>query len=107
MSIVTLTRDNVEAEVELSQVPVVIDFVAPWCGFCHQMDPSFEALSIELDGSYKFCKVNVDQARDLAMKYNVSAVPTFVLVKDNKIVGREVGYMSHELIKSKIEEACR
>ena len=98
-----LTSENFAQEVEQSSLPIVIDFFAPWCGPCQQMAPIFEELSKEMGESYKFCKVNIDEARDLAVKYNVSSIPTFVFLKDGKIVGRETGYMSRDIIKSKIE----
>jgi thioredoxin 1 len=100
---VNITSSNVESEIKQSSLPVVIDFFASWCGPCQQVGPIFEELSKELCDKYKFAKVNIDEERDLAIQHNVSSVPTFIFIKNGKVVGREQGYMDKETLKSKIE----
>ncbi|MCK4265259.1 thioredoxin [Candidatus Babeliales bacterium] len=102
---VNITNENFSTEVEQSELPVVIDVFATWCGPCQQMIPIFEELSKELDSKYKFAKLNIDEAREIAIQYNVSSVPTFIFIKGGKVVGKETGYMSREILKGKIEGA--
>ncbi len=100
---VELTNDNFKAEVEDATTPVVIDVFATWCGPCQQMMPIFEELEKEFSSKYKFVKLNIDEAREVAVKYNVSSVPTFVFIKDGKVVGKESGYMNKNIFKEKME----
>lgn len=102
--IITLTQENFVQEVEQSTMPVIIDISATWCGPCQQMKPIMEELAKELGSKYKFAEVNVDEARDLAIKFGVTSVPTFIFIKDNQIVGKERGYMPSVDLKAKIEE---
>lgn len=101
---VILTAQNFEQEIKNSDKPVVIDVYAPWCGPCIYMAPAFEELSKEIGDQYKFAKLNIDEERDLAIKYNVSSIPTFIFLKNGEVVGREVGYMEKETLKAKIED---
>ncbi len=101
---VHITQENLETEVKKSDKPVIIDVYATWCGPCQQMMPIFEELEKELGDKYKFVKLNVDDARELSIKYGVSSVPTFVFIKDNEVKGKETGYMTKEQLKAKIEE---
>lgn len=98
-----ITNENFESEVRQSNIPVVIDVFAPWCGPCQQMLPLFEELAKELEGTYKLVKLNIDNNRELAVQYNVSSIPTFVFIKDGNVVGKEGGSMTKEDLKSKIE----
>jgi len=99
-----LTQENIEKEVNQSALPVVIDVYAVWCGPCQQMTPIFEELEKELSSSYKFAKINVDEARELSIKYGVTSVPTFIFIKDGKVMGKETGYMAKNDLIEKIEE---
>ena len=102
--VISLTKDNYVQEVEQSDKPVVIDVSATWCGPCQQMKPVFEQLSKELQATHKFVELNVDEARDLAIKFGVTSVPTFIFIKNNEIKGKERGYMPAAELKAKIEE---
>lgn len=97
-----LTRDNVEQEVAHSKLPVVVDVYATWCGPCQQMMPIFDELEKELAGKVKFCKLNVDEARDLSIHYGVTSVPTFIFIKNNEVKHKETGYMPKEDLKERI-----
>ena len=101
----SITQENYAAEVEQSSQPVVIDCYADWCGPCQQMTPIFDELASELGSTYKFAKINIDNAREIAMQLGVTSVPTFVFVKDGKVVGKESGYMSKDVLKEKIESS--
>ena len=68
------------------------------------MKPIFEQLSEELSGSYVFLSLNVDEERDLAIQYTVTSIPTFLFIRDNKVVGREMGYIPKDTLRVKIEE---
>ena len=96
---VTLPSDNFEAEVLQSDTPVLVDFWADWCGPCKMIAPAVEALSEDYAGKVKVGKVNVDDAGDLAMKFNVVSIPTLLLFKDGSVVDQQVGAVP----KAKIE----
>lgn len=99
-----LTSQNFEQEITNSDKPIVIDVYATWCGPCQYMAPVFEELSKEMGDKYKFVKLNIDEERDIAVKYNVSSIPTFVFIKNGEVVGREMGFMQKETFKEKVEK---
>lgn len=102
--IIDITSENHQQEVVESQLPVIIDVNASWCGPCQQMAPIFEELSEELGASYKFVALNVDEARDIAVAYGVSSVPTFIFIDKNVVKGKEIGYMSKDKLTQKIKD---
>ncbi len=103
MSII-ISSQNFEKEVLKSDIPVVIDVFATWCGPCQQVAPIFDELAKELEGKYKLVKINIDEERDLAVKYNISSIPTFLFIKGGEVLGKEMGYMSKDDLKAKISE---
>ena len=86
-----ITRENFENEVMKSNIPVLIDFWAPWCGPCRMMGPIIEQLAEEYEGKAKVGKVNVDEEGELSQAFGVMSIPTIVLVKDGKVVKQAVG----------------
>ena len=100
---VAITNDNFKTEIEQEQGPIILDIFASWCGPCQQMKPIFEELENELGEAYKFAELNVDDARDISIKYGVTSVPTFIFIKEGQIKGKETGYMSKDDLKEKIE----
>lgn len=101
--VTSITSKNFDQEVKKSEKPVIIDVYATWCGPCQHMTPIFEELSKELSDKYKFAKLNVDESREVATNYNVSSVPTFLFIKNGELQGSEVGYMSKDDLKNKME----
>jgi thioredoxin 1 len=101
---IAITKENFTKEIEESTLPIVMDVYASWCGPCQQMAPHFEALEKELKDSYKFVKLNVDEARDVSIKYGVTSVPTFIFIQNNQVKGKVTGYMSKNDLKARIEE---
>ena len=91
MSIVHITKENFHAVVKESTKPVLIDFWATWCGPCRMIAPFIEEIAAERD-DVTVGKIDVDQEMELAMQFQVSSIPTLVLVKNGAVAGRLVGY---------------
>ena len=96
MSEINLTSKNYDEEVVKSQIPVLIDFWATWCGPCRAMMPVVEQIANESEGKIKVCKVNVDEEPELASKFDVMSIPTFVAIENGKVIGTSLGVQSKE-----------
>ena len=94
-----------EIDVMNSEVPVFVDFWAEWCGPCRMVSPVVEELAKDYDGKIKFVKVNVDEANELASKYNVFSIPTLAIFNKGQLVTQQVGAASKESYKNMIEKA--
>lgn len=99
MSVLKITSNNFEEEVLNSDKTTIIDFYADWCGPCKMMSPVIDEIAEEND-SVKVGKLNVDEAQDIAIKYNVMSIPTIIIFKDGKEDKRFVGVTSKENILS-------
>ena len=93
MAEVILTKENFETEVLKSDIPVLVDFWATWCGPCKMLSPVIAELAEELEGKVKVGKVNVDEQNELAMQYRVASIPTLLLFKDGQLAKTSVGFM--------------
>lgn len=103
MAELKITRENFENEVMKSNIPVLIDFWAPWCGPCQMMGPIIEQLAEEYEGKAKVGKVNVDEEGELSQAFGVMSIPTIVLVKDGKVVKQAVGARPKTEVESMLQ----
>jgi thioredoxin 1 len=98
-------KQSWETDVISSPMPVFVDFWAEWCGPCRMVSPVVEELSNEYDGKVSFVKVNVDEANEIASKYNVFSIPTLAVFNKGEIVAQQVGAASKESYKNMIDKA--
>ena len=98
MAEIILTKENFESEVLNSDIPVLVDFWASWCGPCMMLSPVISEIAEELNGTIKVGKVNVDDEQELAMKYKVASIPTLLLFKNGKLEKTSVGFMPKNAI---------
>ena len=91
-------------EVIKSDIPVMIDFYAEWCGPCRMMSPVVEQFAKEYENKVKIGKVNVDEQVSLAMRYGIQSIPSFVFIKDGKVVDKVTGAMPRAVLGSYLEE---
>ncbi|MDZ7836435.1 MAG: thioredoxin [Actinomycetota bacterium] len=99
---IQLTDSDFEDKVVNSDLPVLVDFWAVWCGPCKMIAPELEKLSDEKGDVLKIGKLNVDENRDTAIKYGISSIPTLLLFKDGKIAKKLIGAMSKDKILNEI-----
>ena len=103
MATFPVTDATFDAEVRNSDLPVVIDFWAEWCGPCRQIGPALEELSTEFEGRVKIAKVNVDENPQVTAAMGIRGIPALFLVKDGKIVANKVGAAPKAELQSWIE----
>ncbi|MFT5512551.1 MAG: thioredoxin 1 [Bacteroidia bacterium] len=94
---------NWEAEVINSDIPVLVDFWAVWCGPCKMIGPIVEELAAEYEGKVKIGKMNVDENRETPMKYSIRSIPTLLVFKNGEIVDKLVGAVPKSTISGKLE----
>ena len=104
MAELKITRENFENEVMKSDIPVLIDFWAPWCGPCRMMGAIIEQLAEEYEGKAKVGKVNVDEEGELSQAFGVMSIPTIVLIKDGKVVKQAVGARPKAEVEAMLQE---
>ncbi|MDN5331042.1 MAG: thioredoxin 1 [Tepidanaerobacteraceae bacterium] len=102
MKPITLTDDNFEQEVLNSDMPVLVDFWAPWCGPCRMMAPVIDELAVEYEGRIKVGKLNVDENPNSASAFGIMSIPTLILFKDGQPAKKMIGFRPKNEIVSEL-----
>lgn len=97
------SNENFESEVINSDLPVLVDFWAPWCGPCRIVDPIVEEIAGEYDGKLKVGKLNTDDNREIAAKFGIMSIPTLIIFKGGEAKERIIGAQSKKAITDKID----
>lgn len=97
------TSDNFQDEVLDSDIPVLVDFFAVWCGPCQMMAPILDKIAEEYEGKLKVGKVDVDQNGDIAAQYGIQGIPALKIYKEGKIIAEFTGAMDYATFKGKID----
>jgi len=98
-----VTEQNFDEIIQKSQVPVLIDFWAEWCGPCKMLTPVIEELAAEYGETVKIAKVNVDQQPNLAARYGIRSIPTIIIFRAGEIVEQLIGMQAKEALKAKLD----
>jgi thioredoxin 1 len=102
--IVDVTQENFEQEVIKSQLPVVVDFWAPWCKPCQMIAPLTEKLAEDYKRKVKFCKLDVDQNPQIATRYGVMSIPFLLFFKEGQPVAQVVGAVTESKLRPKVQQ---
>lgn len=97
--------DNFESEVINSDIPVLVDFWAPWCGPCRMIAPSLDQLAQDFSGRAKIAKLNIDQNQELAVKYHVRSIPMLLVFKNGTVDGMQIGAVGLEALSTLVEKS--
>jgi len=103
MSEIILNKDNFESEVLKSDMPVLVDFWAAWCGPCKMLAPTIAELAEEYEGKVKVCKYNIDDDASIAIKYGVVSIPTLLLFKNGEVVDKSIGFVPKAEIEAMLK----
>ena len=98
-----VSDSNFETEVLKAELPVLVDFWAPWCGPCRMVAPIVEELADEYQGKMKFVKLNTDDNGDTAMRFSIRSIPTLMLFKGGESVGQIIGFRPKSDLKKSID----
>ena len=101
--VIEATDHNFEEEVLRSDIPTEVDFWAPWCGPCQRVSPIYDKLAEEYDGRFKFCKINVDENRQTAMKYQIMSIPMQMFFNNGQKVDEILGAVPEDTIRAKVD----
>jgi thioredoxin 1 len=100
---ITITDDSFEQEVLKSEVPVLIDFWAPWCGPCKMVAPIVEEIAGEYEGKLKVGKLNTDENQGVAARYGIMSIPTLMIFSKGEVAEKIIGAQSKQAITARIE----
>ena len=103
MAEIILNKDNFESEVLKSDMPVLVDFWAAWCGPCKMLAPTIAELAEEYKGKVKVCKYNIDDDASIAIKYGVVSIPTVILFKDGEVADKSIGFVPKVAIEAMLK----
>ncbi len=103
-NVIELSDASFDETVHKATEPVLVDFWAPWCGPCRMLAPIIEQIADEFAGKAKVCKLNTDEARDTAVEFGISAIPTVILFKDGQIQKKWVGLTSKKDLSDTISK---
>ncbi len=103
-NVIELTDATFDQTIHNSDVPVLVDFWADWCGPCKMIAPIIKEIADEYKDKAKICKLNTDDARDSAMEFGISAIPTIILFKDGQVQKKWVGLTSKKDLAAAIDE---
>ena len=100
---VEVNGNNFKQEVLESTIPVLVDFWAPWCMPCRMLEPIIEKLAEENQDKLKVCRLNTDENQNIAAQYGIQGIPTLIVFKEGREIGRTVGAMSKEKLQEKLD----
>ncbi|MDD3861773.1 MAG: thioredoxin [Candidatus Gracilibacteria bacterium] len=103
MADVKFTDENFEEEVLKSELPVLVDFYADWCGPCRMMAPVIDEVANEYEGKWKIGKCNVDESPTMAAKFGVQSIPTLLFFKGGQVTNMALGFQSKEALKQRLD----
>ena len=98
MAEINLTNANFDEEVLNSEIPVLVDFWAPWCGPCKMLGPVVAEIAEENEGKIKVCKVNVDEEGELARRFKVSSIPTVISFEKGEMLNKNLGFTDKDTL---------
>ena len=99
-----VTDSQWDSTVLQSETPVFVDFLAPWCAPCKSMGPHIDQLAQEYDGRLKVVKLNTQDNTEVAAKYGITAIPTFILIKNGEVADQIVGMQKYDALKKTVEK---
>ena len=105
MEVIKLNNENFNKEVKESNKVVLVDFYADWCGPCKMMAPIIDTIAEKIGDKAKICKLNVDEAQDIAIEYNVMSIPTLIIFKNGEVFEKLVGLQDKTELMDNIKRA--
>ncbi len=103
MAEIVLSEQNFEAEVMKSEIPVLVDFWATWCGPCRMLAPTIEKIAEEQEGVVKVCKLDVDEEPEIAARFGIASIPTLMVFKNGAVVKKSVGVQPKAMIEEMLK----